>query len=84
METFIKIIRWFISLLLSFIFVFIILIVIPLNSISQIATNRDHVKTWLQESNLYNNALKITIDIMSLQKNEDPESDPGSNAFLRI
>ncbi|KKP69369.1 hypothetical protein A2X44_04425 [candidate division CPR3 bacterium GWF2_35_18] len=82
METFIKIIRWFISLLLSFIFVFIILIVIPLNSISQIATNRDHVKTWLQESNLYNNALKITIDIMSLQKNEDPESDPGSNAFF--
>ena len=68
LSLFLKISRWVVSVLLIIIIVFTIVLSIPLVSVSQTITSRDNIKTFLEQSGIYEDVLGVIFKMMSIEE----------------
>ena len=70
MKTCLNIIRWLISIVLGFVLFIVITIGIPLASITNILTDPQNIKDWLDQGGVYENLTEVIVDFMSEKAEE--------------
>ena len=69
---FIKILRWFFSVLLSLLLLIVILVGIVVSSVAVVLTNSSKIKNVLNEGGIYENLSEVIITIVEDQEEDNP------------